>query len=102
MLRLNECRFIYKVSSSHPVNDVLKTTSPTWVPEAPNDFAFQIDPSSNISLAPEVFQGLSPLPIFQYKKKKCINFFKLHEKVQSVFHFKKREEAGVTSYQQSI
>lgn len=74
MLRLNECRFIYKVSSSHPVNDVLKTTSPTWVPEAPNDFAFQIDPSSNISLAPEVFQGLSPLPIFQYKKKKMHQF----------------------------
>jgi len=41
----------------------LKTTSPTWVPEAPNDFALQIEPSSSTSLASEFFQGLSPLPM---------------------------------------
>lgn len=52
----------------HPVNDVLKTTSPTWVPEAPNDFAFQIEPSSSTSLASEFFQGLSPLPMFHADK----------------------------------
>jgi len=48
---------------TYPVNDVLKTTSPTWVPEAPNDLAFQIEPSSNTSLASEFFHGLSALPI---------------------------------------
>lgn len=43
----------------YPVKDVLKTTSPTWVPEAPKDFAFQIEPSSSTSLASAIFQGLS-------------------------------------------
>lgn len=58
---------------AHPVNDVLKTTSPTWVPEAPNDLAFQIEPSSSTSLASEFFQGLSPFPIFQAKKQNHIS-----------------------------
>ena len=83
-------------SSSHPVNDVLKTTSPSWVPEAPNDFAFQIDPSSSTSLASDVFHGLSPLTIYQAKKKKnhCINFFKLLLIIQDVFHFKHKLPKG--------
>lgn len=39
---------------------MLKTTSPTWVPEAPKDFARQIDPSSSTSRASATFHGLSP------------------------------------------
>lgn len=46
----------------YPVKDVLKTTSPTWVPEAPNDLAFQIEPSSRTSLASATFHGLSTRP----------------------------------------
>ena len=47
---------------AHPVRDVLNTTSPTCVPEAPNDLAIQIEPSSSTSLASEVFHGLSAKP----------------------------------------
>lgn len=61
--------FIVKrnLTSSNPVKDVLKTSSPTRVPEAPNDFAFQIEPSSRTSLASDVFQGLSPEPKVEWE-----------------------------------
>lgn len=50
------------VTPSHPVNEVLNTTSPTCVPEAPNDLAFQTDPSSSTSLASATFQGATFYP----------------------------------------
>lgn len=40
----------------------MKTTSPTWVPEAPKDLAFHIEPSSSTNLASDTFQGLSAKP----------------------------------------
>lgn len=48
--------------SSYPVKEVLKTTSPTWVPEAPKDLALQTEPSSRTSLASANFHGLSANP----------------------------------------
>lgn len=50
----------------YPVKDVLKTTSPTWVPEAPNDLALHMEPSSSTSLASASFHGLSPKPMSQH------------------------------------
>lgn len=54
--------YCHEKKKIYPVNDVLKTTSPTWVPEAPNDFARQIEPSSSTNLASATFHGLSTNP----------------------------------------
>jgi hypothetical protein len=43
----------------YPVKDVLKTTSATWVPEAPKDFALHAEPSSRTRRASLSFHGLS-------------------------------------------
>lgn len=48
----------------YPVNDVLKTTSPTCVPEAPKDFALHTEPSSSTSRASLSFQGLCTTQIY--------------------------------------
>ena len=48
-----------KVADTHPVKEVLNTTSPTWVPVVPNDFPLQIEPSSKTSRQSVVFQGFA-------------------------------------------
>ena len=48
-----------KVADTYPVKEVLNTTSPTWVPVAPNDFPLQIEPSSRTSRQSVVFQGFA-------------------------------------------
>jgi len=66
------------MKKSYPVKEVLKTTSPTWVPLAPNDLALQTEPSSSTNLASEVFQGLSTTP---KKTKKAPNFSHFHARI---------------------
>lgn len=80
---------------AHPVKDVLKTTSPTCVPVAPNDLAFQIEPSSSTSLASHVFQGLSAKPKAGVTEEKPDNFpnnyeFPKTEKMKSMQEGKAR------------
>jgi len=49
----------------YPVSDVLKTTSPTCVPEAPKDLALHTEPSSRTRRASLSFHGLSAAWRFQ-------------------------------------
>lgn len=69
---LHLCRWRSNQSIFYPIKDVLKTTSPTWVPEAPNDLALQTEPSSSTSLASAIFQGLSA----KADKFFCLKFWK--------------------------
>lgn len=64
-----------QVENAYPVKDVLNTTSPTCVPEAPNDLALHMEPSSRTSLASEVFHGLSADHLSRKTKLKVLNLF---------------------------
>lgn len=59
-----------KKTPSYPVKEVLNTTSPNGVPEAPNDFAFQTEPSSRTSRASATFHGISARPKLIATKRK--------------------------------